>query len=83
MKPENKERFEVLKVEMGLLQGTLDKYDSLIFQSRNWFISLWLGALGLAPTAKVPSLALLGSGAAVIYLVFEASCGTNTGTNTS
>ncbi len=71
MKPEGKERLEVLKIEMGLLQGTLDKYDSLIFQSRNWFISLWLGAVGLAFTAKVPNLALLAGAAAVIYWVFE------------
>lgn len=67
MKLDDKERFEILKIEMGLIQGTLDKYDDFIFKSRNWFISLWLGAIGLAFTTRTPRVALLGSAAAGIY----------------
>lgn len=71
MKPTDCDRLEILKVEMALLQGTFDKYDQLIFQSRNWFITAWLGALGLAFTVKTPDVAYLAAAAAAIYWVFE------------
>jgi len=32
MRPDPKERLEILKVEMSLIQGTFDKYDDLIFR---------------------------------------------------
>jgi len=31
------QRLEIIKIEMGLLQATLDKYDDLIFRNRNGF----------------------------------------------
>lgn len=52
MRPNSKEKLEILKVEMGLIQRTFDKYDDLIFRNRNWFITLWAGAIGLAFTIK-------------------------------
>lgn len=47
-----KERLEIFKIEMGLIQATLDKYDDLIFRNRNWFITLWMGTIGLGFTLK-------------------------------
>ena len=29
------QRLEIIKLEMGLIQATLDKYDDLIFRNRN------------------------------------------------
>ena len=71
MKLDLKERLEMLRVEMQLLQGTLDKYDQLIFQSRNWFITVWLGAIGLSFSIGAPDVALLAVASAGIYWLFE------------
>ncbi|MGI0119366.1 hypothetical protein [Zooshikella sp. RANM57] len=71
MRPDSKERLEILKVEMGLLQGTFDKYDDLIFRNRNWFITIWAGAIGLAFTIKDPRITFLAVLAAVLYWVLE------------
>lgn len=71
MKLSKLEKFEVLKLEMGLIQSTLDKYDDLIFRNRNWFITLWTGAVGLGYTSKsviLPALAII---LAVVYWVIE------------
>ena len=45
---------EIVKLEMGLIQATLDKYDDLIFRNRNWFITLWMGTMGATFTLKEP-----------------------------
>ncbi|WP_421705317.1 hypothetical protein [Alloalcanivorax xenomutans] len=71
MRPNSKEKLEILKVEMGLIQGTFDKYDDLIFRNRNWFITLWAGAIGLAFTIKDPGIIFLSILAAVLYWVLE------------
>lgn len=56
MKLEKTDRLEILKLEMGLIQKTLDKYDDLIFRNRNWFITLWAAVLGLSFTQdKIPA----------------------------
>jgi hypothetical protein len=64
-------RFELLKLELELIQGVFDKYDSMIFQSRNWFVTLWMATLGLAFTAHVPVLMLIAAGLSVLYWVLE------------
>lgn len=56
---------------MGLIQGTFDKYYDLIFRNRNWFITIWAGAIGLAFTVKDPRIALLAILAAVLYWFLE------------
>ena len=60
MSPEHK--FEILKIELSLIQATLDKYDDLIFRGRNFFVTLWLASIGLAfpiQSAVVPLLAVV------------------------
>ncbi|MDA0143976.1 hypothetical protein GL177_09435 [Vibrio toranzoniae] len=71
MRPDNKDRLEILKVEMTLIQGTFDKYDDLIFRNRNWFITLWAGAIGLAFTIKDPRITFLAVLAALLYWFLE------------
>ncbi|MBY6185657.1 hypothetical protein KUV89_03260 [Marinobacter hydrocarbonoclasticus] len=71
MRPDKKEKLEILKVEMGLIQGTFDKYDDLIFRNRNWFITIWAGAIGLAFTIKDPRITYLAILAAGLYWVLE------------
>lgn len=44
------QKFDLLKLEMELIQKTLDKYDDLIFRNRNWFITLWAGTVALSFT---------------------------------
>ena len=46
------ERFEILKIELSLIQTRFDKYDDMIFRGRNAFITLWLAAIGLSFTIK-------------------------------
>jgi hypothetical protein len=48
------QKFEIIKMEMELIQTTIDKYDDLIFRNRNWFITLWIAAIGLAFTIGEP-----------------------------
>lgn len=71
MRPDSKEKLEILKVEMGLIQGTFDKYDDLIFRNRNWFITIWAGAIGLAFTVKDPRITLLAVLTAILYWLLE------------
>ena len=47
------QRLEIIKLEMGLIQATLDKYDDLIFRNRNWFIMLWMATIGLGFTINL------------------------------
>lgn len=71
MRPDPKEKLEILKVEMGLIQGIFNKYDDLIFRNRNWFITIWIGSIGLAFTLKNPTLALLAVLASGLYWFTE------------
>ena len=67
----NDEKFEVLKIEMGLIQNTLDKYDDFIFRNRNWFITLWIATIGLSFSVKSSLIALLATGLCFIYWLIE------------
>lgn len=67
----NDQKFEILKLEMELTQKNLDKYDEFVYRNRNWFISLWLGSVGLAFSIKSPVLPLLGIGLAFVYWMLE------------
>lgn len=69
MKPE--EKFEVLKIELQLIQATLDKYDDLIFRSRNFFMTIWMASVGLAFTIKTIEMFYLASLLSVIYWFLE------------
>tara|TARA_R110001599_G_C12036345_1_gene640629 strand:+ start:348 stop:803 length:456 start_codon:yes stop_codon:yes gene_type:complete len=71
MRPDEEQKLEILKVEMSLIQGTFDKYDDLIFRNRNWFITIWAGAIGLAFTIKDPQITYLGVLAAALYWLLE------------
>jgi len=71
MRPDVKERLEILKIEMTLLQSTFDKYDDLIFRNRNWFITLWAGAIGLAFTTDVREASILAAGVGLLYWCIE------------
>ncbi len=71
MRPESSEKLEILKIEMGLIQGTFDKYDDLIFRNRNWFITIWAGAIGLGFTVKDPQISLLAVLASILYWFLE------------
>lgn len=71
MRPDEEQKLAILKVEMILIQGTFDKYDDLIFRNRNWFITIWAGAIGLAFTIKDPQITYLGVLAAILYWFLE------------
>lgn len=64
------QRFELLKLEMGLLQTTLDKYDDLIFRNRSWFITLWMGTMALG-LAKSQFLVLSSVFVAILFWSLE------------
>ena len=65
------EKLEILKLEMGLLQATLDKYDDLIYRNRNWFITLWAALIALSFTNNIKFIPLLGIGLAIVYWLLE------------
>lgn len=71
MRPDSNEKLEILKIEMTLIQGIFNKYDDLIFRNRNWFITLWIGAIGLAFTIKDSDLCYLAVLASVLYWFTE------------
>lgn len=68
---DDKDRFEILKIELSLIQGTFDKYDDLIFRSRNFFITLWLACIGLAFTINSQFIPLLAIFLSVLYWFLE------------
>ena len=65
------QRFELLKLEMELLHSSIDKYDTQITNMRNWFISVWTGAVGAALVADVPIFFVLGSSLAIFCWLLE------------
>lgn len=71
MRPNEDQKLEILKLEMGLIQGTFDKYDDLMWRNRNWFITIWAGAIGLGITTNQSALALLAMAAAFLYWIIE------------
>jgi hypothetical protein len=71
MRPNSDEQLEILKIEMSLIQGIFNKYDDLIFRNRNWFITIWVGAIGLAFTLKNPALTNLSLLASGLYWFTE------------
>ena len=64
-------REELIKVEMNLLQSRFDKYDDLIFRSRNWFLTIWVAIMGITFTSKVAVLPFLAAGMSVLYWILE------------
>jgi hypothetical protein len=71
MKLDSTQRLEILKLEMQLIQSTLDKYDDLIFRNRNWFITIWTGAIGLSFTINSTAVPILAAFVAAIYWFIE------------
>ena len=67
----DQQKFELLKIEMGIIQSTLDKYDDLIFKNRNFFITLWLGCMGLSFSIKTEFILLLAVTLSILYWFFE------------
>lgn len=67
----SEQRFDILKIELSLIQATLDKYDDLIFRGRNSFVTLWLAALGFAFTIKSDALPLLVVALSLVYWFLE------------
>ncbi|HEV2416414.1 MAG TPA: hypothetical protein VGX94_01285 [Terriglobia bacterium] len=65
------ERFEVLKLEISLLQSRFDKFDGLIFQMRGWLITIVAGLLGAAISLKNGQLTFLAAGAAILFYFLE------------
>ncbi|MCF8337917.1 MAG: hypothetical protein K9I74_08035 [Bacteroidales bacterium] len=64
---DNKERLELLKMEMQLIQATLEKYDDLIFRNRNWFITIWMGTIGLGFTISSQILFLFAGFISILF----------------
>lgn len=65
------QRLEIIKLEMGLIQATLDKYDDLIFRNRNWFITLWMATIGLGFTIKSDLFPLFTVFLSLLYWIIE------------
>lgn len=65
------QRLDLLKTEMGLIQQVFNKYDDMIFKSRNWFVTLWMATIGLGITARVNLVILFASGLAILYWFLE------------
>ncbi len=64
-------RLDLLKVEMNLIQSVFNKYDDMMFKSRNWFVTLWAAAVGLAFSARINYLFLLAAALSILYWVLE------------
>ena len=65
------QRIDFLKIEMQLLQSVFNKYDDMIFRSRNWFVTLWMGTISLGVTIRIPVIILLASFLAAFYWTLE------------
>jgi hypothetical protein len=65
------ERFEILKIELSLIQTRFDKYDDMIFRGRNAFITLWLAAIGLSFTIKSLTVTWLAVFLSILYWFLE------------
>jgi len=67
----NQERLDIIKMEMGLIQSTFEKYDDIIFRSRNWFITLWMGTHGVGFTFKTEWFSLFAVILSFLYWFIE------------
>lgn len=64
--------FELLKIEMDLLQGIFNKYDDLIFRNRGWLIALVTALLAGSIQLHKGSLALLATCVCGLFFLLEA-----------
>lgn len=64
-------RVELLSNEMELLQGIFNKYDQMIVTSRNWLITMWMAAIGIALTTSSPILFYVAPILCVLYWAQE------------
>lgn len=65
------QKFEIIKMEMELIQTTIDKYDDLIFRNRNWFITIWIAAIGLAFTIGESLIFLFTIALSIFFWIIE------------
>jgi hypothetical protein len=65
------QRFEILKIELSLIQSRFDKYDDMIFRGRNSFITLWLASLGLSFAIKSIVVPWFAVALSVLYWFLE------------
>lgn len=65
------DRLEILKLEMELLQSRFDKYDDLMFRSRDWSVTLVVALLGASISFDKGDLAGLAIAVAVLFYALE------------
>jgi uncharacterized membrane protein len=64
-------RYDLLKAELSLTQGQMDKYDQLSMTTKNWAITLWVALMGLAFQSKQYQVALIGALIPLIFWFFD------------
>jgi hypothetical protein len=53
------DKFEILKIELTLLQSRFDKYDGWILQIKKWFLTVWIGGIGFKSQFPLPMIIII------------------------
>jgi len=64
--------YDLLKMELSLTQGQMDKYDQLSMTTKTWAVTLWVALTGLAFQSKQSHIALLGALVPLLFWFFDA-----------
>jgi len=64
-------RYDLLKAELSLTQGQIDKYDQLSTTTKTWAVTLWVALAGLAFQSKQGQIALIGAVVPFIFWFFD------------
>ena len=68
----NDAKYDLLKTELLLTQGQMDKYDQLSSTVKTWTMTLWAAAVGWGIQTHAPIIALLGGVSTLFFWFFDA-----------
>ena len=70
---DNEKKFEILKIELQLLQTRFDKYDNIFFINRNWAVTIIVALVGAFFTTgnENPNLLVLATIVGVFFWIVE------------
>lgn len=65
-------QFDLLKTELELTQGQMDKYDQLSAKTRAWVVTIWATSVGWFVQIQKKEVLFLGIFIAVVFWILDA-----------
>lgn len=69
---DQKDIYDILKLEWQQCEAGIGRYDTLIFQARTWSITVCAALIAAAVSTKIASMFLIGAVTPFLFLIIEA-----------